>query len=516
MIDAQAASNHSWWEPGVVTVQPSAENESFPWWVIDDNPLPEEIYAQGDPGGMVRLAFNTLQDMHVLPGGTQATNAVGLPVVFAIGTGYMAAVRGYHQLHAALKVDDTHGEEMARITIARGIVESIGGLEFTPYRILGMFHQTAGSTLDKVSTWIARFGLIIFSGIYALLSAPSWMVMGQKRRFWQKAGPGPISPEYFMKYIGVQEKDFTEAYQKVFAKKKIDVIPRVDPRMKPELLSRIDTFVNTKMDGLFSQGEKDTVKRKMANYLLTKMDKREMKLSRVIGAKPVAELRMHDLLGSELTPELKTSLTEVIEKGSTSETRKHTMIIVACLVGIIAFTAANLSLGGLPSGVMGGLAGGAALIFLVRYMYKARSQIHWKALATIVTVATILAAVTVLGLMHGGPISAVGDGLMAMTSFTMLFVDGYYLKQAMKTTKVNNKMRMALLAITVLSVLFGIAGMAVAGSPEALAMAGIATSLWVVTGGISYYMWKKAQERQEEIREDEIRPNIAPQYGGLV
>lgn len=487
-----------------------------PWWVIEDNPWPEEGYFQSDPGEVVRLTFNTLQDMHLVPKGSAAVNAVGLTVVFAIGTGYMAAVRGYHQLETALKTHDSHGEEMARVTMARGALEAIGGLEFTPYRILGLFHQSAGSTLEKVSTWMARCGLVIFSGVYALLSAPSWMVLGQKRRFWKKAGSDLMSPAYCISYIGIQDKDLQEAYLKVFAKKVVDVVPRFDPRMKPDLIARIDAYVKKEMKDLFSEGEMDVVKRRMADFLLTKMDKRERKLARVIGSQSVTELRMHDLLGSEFNETLMGSLKTMIEKGAKSETRKHMMVILACLVGIIVFAASDLSLGSLPSGMMSGLIGGAGLIMLIRLLYKTRSNIPWKSLAVMVTIAAIFAAMMAVFLIRGGLITAVCDGLMALTSLSMFFVDAYYLKEAMKTAKVDANKRMALLAISALSVLFGIAGMAVAGSVEAFVMAGIATGFWVVSGGISYYLWKKAQERQEEMLQKDIRPNIAPQFAALV
>lgn len=482
-----------------------------------DNPIAEEAYFQQDPGGVVRLTFNMLQDMGLAHPGTQATNAIGLTIVFAVGTGFMAFKRAQNAYAKAEQLGDKEGMEMARATMARGITEVIGGAEFTPYRILGMSHHQAGSTIIKVQTWLARAGLLIFSALYALLSVPSWMVLGQKRRFWKKleTKKGDLTQlEYLKQYVNpkIEKKHLVRAFKAVSVNGPIAIDVTDLARLPVDLMEKVNAYVAPifkamNLEGAEHQEYREFLVNKMVRNLLTRVYKREAKLTRIIGGEAVEQLRLSK-------DDLK--LEEVVKAGSKKTTMMHVAIIIACLVGIIAFTAANLSTGGLPADVLGGIAGAGTLIFLSRSLYKARSKVHWKALATIVTVSALLAAFVALEMVHGGTITTVGDGLMAMTSFSMLLIDGYFLKQAMKAHSPDKKMRMMLLAISALTVLFGLIGMMVANSRDSLVMAGITTGIWTVTGAASYYFWKKrSQDVSQELREKkivELKQNPFPQH----
>lgn len=484
-----------------------------------DNPLPEEAYFQGDPGGVVRLTYNVLQDLGLAKPGAEATNAIGLTVVFAVGTGYMGFRRAENEYAKAKQLGDQEGMNIARTNMVRGIVEATGGLEFTPYRILGLSHHRAGSTLAKVQTWLARTGLFLFSGLYTLLSVPSWMTLGLKRRFWKKleAKKGDLTGlEYLKQYVNpkIGKKQLDRAWNATKVDGPLEINANDLNRMPVGLVDKVNNYLNPIFKRLRLVGDshkefREFLITKMVRSFLTRVHKREAKLARIIGSNAVEELQ------ASVTP-LKVGLNDLklealVQSGSKKVTMMHVVIIIACLAGIIACVASNLSTGGLGGDVMGGVAGAATLLVLSRYLYKARSKVQWKALATIVTVAAILASLVALEMVHGvGAIGKFGDGLTALTSLTMLFIDGYFLKQAMKAHSPDKKMRMMLLAISAMTVLIGIMAMTVAKSQDAMIMAGVATAVWLGTGVGSYYYWKKRAEKNREIIQ--LKQNPFPQH----
>lgn len=426
--------------------------------------IPEIIYCGSDLFAVPRMV-GSLQNAIVGAPNPPGMAGLGLTSIFSVYTGAVTAQRGYESYKQASRIHDEAGEVMAKVNMARGPFEVLGGLTFTPFRALSIAAMYSSSkTVVIAQAFFGVIGSAFIAVSYFLLAVPSMMSLHQNRKFDAKLCHAIDKHEtrYAKAKMGIKtlmdEMTGTVEEKRSFLKKFADnpnkwrgkEAKEVDPSLLNdkergflfEEATRLAAPDYTHVNELYSHFKAEFVKFK---------EKKEAQFGRKTGpetvawmkeelAKPPKEQLLHQLEWGKGLDQAEEIVGQV-KKEMFKNRILHIGIIVASLIGVAALIGGTIVTGG--------------------------------GLGIAIAVAWVISAAL------------------------MLAIDGYFLYKALQQGEMNQKDKVAFFVMNALMIGIAGAGIFFSGGLAPLIIGSVMLVLWTGVAGYSYY--QSRQPNQEEV-----------------
>ncbi len=387
-------------------------------------------------------------------------HGLGLTSIFSLFTGVITGKRGYSDYEKASKMGDTTGQVMGAINTARGPVEVMGGLTYTPFRALSIAATYTSSKI--VGTAALIFGIAgsaFFAGIYVLFAIPSVISLTKNIQFGSKLNGAMDKIKTVPKKLQaalntlMDELRGSDDERKVFLKGiKDDPAIWHEGRILP--FKEVDDSVYTKeeLQFLFKEAKElapdDFSARKLYGHFKERYvnfkAKKNAQMARKTGSESTVIIRQ------ELERDPKVNLVAQLEKGEGVEETQgiidtvkgemkknrllHAAIIGLCVIYVFALVAGSFTTGG-------GLAIAVAVVWVV-------------------------------------------------ASVGMLAIDGYFLYKSLKAGEMDKKDKIAFFVANILLIMIAGTGMLFSGGLAPIIIGGVMLALWVGIAGYTYYKWR--------------------------
>ncbi|QVL56857.1 MAG: hypothetical protein KFB93_05590 [Simkaniaceae bacterium] len=432
---------------------------SSPKEVKETSKTCEFVYLGSDVFGVPRLVGSLVNTIQGRPD-PAGFHGMGLTSIFSVYTGYVAGQRGLDKYTEASKVGDSTGQALGAINIARGPMEAMGGLTFTPFRALSIAATyTSAKSVTIAATTLGIVGSAFYSITYILLAIPSIVSLTKNIQFGRKLHQAmdqeqepTRKAQVGLKALMVELDGTTE--EKVEFLKGVAEDPAIwdgeEVRDPGQTDHRQYTLEEKRL--LWYEAEKYTSDDYSKELLYGHFKKRycefkakkEAQFARKTGADSV------DLIRTELNKSPRKTLVAQLEKGKGLEEAQgvidsikgemtknkvlHAAIIFFCVVGVFALVAGTVASGG--------------------------------ALGIAIAVAWV--------------VSAIG----------MLAIDGYFLYKTLQSGNMDKKDKIAFFVANALLILIAGAGMFFSGGLAPIIIGAVMFALWSGVAGYSIYQWK--------------------------
>lgn len=384
---------------------------------------------------------------------------LGLTSIFSVYTGAVAGQRGYKEYTESSKIEDTTGQVLGAVNMARASMEIMGGLTFTPFRALSIAAMYTSSKVVAAAQFV--FGILgsaFFAVTYALLTVPSAISLYKIACFSSKldSAMNEGKTRYSKVKNGLstlkEELKGTEEEKRAF----LDKVAESSKVTKGKKAKPIDESLLTSSEKMFLLNEarkhapSDPLKTNelyghFKEEFVKFKTKKEVQFARKTGpetvawmkeelAKPVAEQLFYQVEWGKGLDEVEGVLGRI--KNEMLKNRiLHVAIIVFCMIGVAALVAGTIYTGG--------------------------------AIAIAIAVAWVV------------------------TSIGMLAIDGYFLYKTLQQGEMDKKDKIAFFVANALLILVAGAGVFFSGGVAPLIIGSAMLVLWTGVAGYSYYKYRE-------------------------